>query len=106
MTILLDGNPTDYSKYHRYHCIVLTRHLTPVQLCHYRNYPAARYPPAAGAYFRLLKSSRGCSTGLVLKMIKDEPCNWFNFAAGVFRSSLPHQPESLFLWCSHNNAHE
>jgi radical SAM superfamily enzyme YgiQ (UPF0313 family) len=79
-------NPSDYSLYNHYHCNVRTRHLTADELYRIRNVLDARYPLESGSFFRLLKAYPVFFSGLMVRMIREEPRNWMNFATGIFRS--------------------
>jgi radical SAM superfamily enzyme YgiQ (UPF0313 family) len=79
-------NPSDYSRYNHYHCNVKTRHLTSEQLYQIRNNLDARYPLDSGSFFRLLRAYPVFFSTLMLRMIREEPRNWLNFATGIFRN--------------------
>ena len=79
-------NPSDYSRYNHYHSNVRTRHLTDGQLYAIRNRLDAKYPLDSGSFIRLMKAYPRFFSGLMIKMIMDEPRNWFNFATGIFRT--------------------
>ncbi len=79
-------NQHDYSLYNHYHCNVRTKNLTGEELYRLRNKLDARYPLESGAVFRLFRTYPLFFSGLMFKMLRDEPRNWFNFATGLLRS--------------------
>ena len=75
-------NPDDYSKYNHYASNVRTRHLSSEELFKIRNKFDARFPVESGAIFRLFRTYPGFFSGLMFKMLLDEPKNWLNFTTG------------------------
>ncbi len=75
-------NPDDFTKYNHYASNVRTNFLSSKDLFELRNKLDARYPVESGAIFRLLKAYPAFFAGLVLKMMVEEPRNWFNFTTG------------------------
>ncbi len=78
-------NIHDYSKYNHYASNVKTRHLSSEELFRIRNTLDARYPIESGAIFRLFRAYPIFFTGLMFKMLKKEPQNWFNFTTGFLK---------------------
>ncbi len=80
-------NIDDYSKYNHYASNVKTRNLSTDELFKIRNVLDARFPVESGAIFRLFRSYPMFFTGLMFKMLMQEPQNWFNFTTGFLRRS-------------------
>ncbi|MCB0806314.1 MAG: B12-binding domain-containing radical SAM protein [Bacteroidales bacterium] len=78
-------NIDDYSKYNHYASNVKTNHLTCDELYQIRNKLDARYPVESGAIFRLFRAYPAFFSGLMMKMILQEPKNWINFTTGFLR---------------------
>jgi radical SAM superfamily enzyme YgiQ (UPF0313 family) len=81
-------NMDDYSKYNHYASNVRTRHLSTDELFKIRNTLDARFPVESGAIFRLFRAYPVFFTGLMFKMLKQEPLNWLNFTTGFLRRSF------------------
>jgi radical SAM superfamily enzyme YgiQ (UPF0313 family) len=81
-------NMDDYSKYNHYASNVRTRHLSTDELFKIRNTLDARFPVESGAIFRLFRAYPLYFTGLMFKMLKQEPLNWLNFTTGFLRRSF------------------
>jgi anaerobic magnesium-protoporphyrin IX monomethyl ester cyclase len=80
-------NIDDYSRYNHYASNVKTRHLSTEELYKIRNTLDARFPVESGAIFRLFKAYPMFFSGLMFKMLMNEPKNWINFTTGFLRRS-------------------
>lgn len=78
-------NLKDYTRYNHYHSNVKTNHLSTDELYRFRNMLDAKYPLDSGSFFRLLKAYPSFFTGLMFRMMRDEPKNWMSFATGALR---------------------
>jgi anaerobic magnesium-protoporphyrin IX monomethyl ester cyclase len=80
-------NVDDYSHYNHYASNVKTRHLSTEELYKIRNTLDARFPVESGAIFRLFRAYPMFFSGLMIKMLMNEPKNWINFTTGFLRKS-------------------
>lgn len=80
-------NVDDYSRYNHYASNVKTRHLSTDELFKIRNTLDARFPVESGAIFRLFRAYPMFFSGLMFKMLMNEPKNWLNFTTGFLRKS-------------------
>lgn len=81
-------NLTDYTKYNHYASNVKTNYLGSDELYRIRNMLDARFPVESGAIFRMFRMYPLFFTGLMFRMLKDEPRNWLNFVTGITRKFI------------------